>query len=438
MSVTKTSNVSVPEKLYAYRLYDTDPFVEGTFVQTKTALRSRTGDRLPKWRKIIKDGGNATTSFSAEWETREVYPTSLKHVAQYKFDARKGIKGIRGYIGHSDGQSGRDPKTATISSSFADNLARAKFYKKINEARNQFSGTIFLGELRETLHMLRRPAAGLSDLIKGYLGNVKQRKRSHPKTWTKSLGDLWLENAFGWQPLINDIKDAAKAIQRLNEKRDSKIISAGGFDAKDSTSTLPSKDKGATEYFTGLSGDRGLWLTCNATLYERCIVRYKGRLDAQVRTQGWDNWDLFGFRSEDFIPAAWELLPWSFLADYFSNIGDCLSSICVSTQGLAYVNRTEIKKTYYSGKLACAGDFPSTNMNWGGNFTFVSVTGSPGGFNLTRRTVVRSANTGISYPTLQFNAGLNSGQLANIAALLATSRALHPQNPRPLYRLPGM
>jgi len=437
MSVTRTSNVSIPERLTTWRQFDTSPLTPSVFTEVKTALRSKTGERLPKWRKVIKEGGNATTPFSAVWETREVYPTSLSHVAQYKFDTRKGIRGVIGYAGHSDGQGGRDPKTATISSSFADNLARAKFYKKVNEARNQFSGTIFLGELRETLHMLRRPAAGLTDLIKGYLGDVRKRKRSHPKTWTKAIGDLWLENAFGWQPLINDIKDAAKAIERLNEKRESKIISAGGFDAKDSTSSLPTRDKGATEYFVGNTGDSGMWFYCNANWYERCIVRYKGRLDAQVRTQGWDNWDLFGFRTEDFIPAAWELLPWSFLADYFSNIGDCLSSICVSTQGLKYVNRTEIKTTYYSGKLSAIGP-TGNNMNWGSNFTFVSMTGSPGGFNLTRRTIVRAANSGISYPTLQFNAGLNSGQLANIAALLASSRALHPQNPRPLYRLPGM
>ena len=437
MSVTRTSNVSVPERLYCWKQFDNVPLAKDTFVESKVALRSRTGERLPKWRKVIKEGGNATTALSAEWETREVYPTSLMHTAQYKFGVLQGLRGLQGYIGHSDGQGGRNPITATISSSFADNLARAKFYKKVNEARNQFSGTIFLGELRETLHMLRRPAAGLTDLIHGYLGGVKKLKRSQPKMWTKAIGDLWLENAFGWNPLINDIKDAAKAISRLNEKRESKIISAGGFDMKDSTSSLPARDKGSIEYFSGTSGGKGLWLRCNANCYERCIVRYKGRLDAQVRTQGWDNWDLFGFRTEDFIPAAWELLPWSFLADYFSNIGDCLSSICVNTQGLKYVNRTEIKTTYYSGKLSCDGA-SANNMDWGGNFTFTSLTGSPGGFNLTRRTVVRAANTGISYPTLQFNVGLNDGQLANIAALLASSRALHPQNPRPLHRLPGM
>lgn len=435
MSVTRTSNVSIPERVTGALYYDTVGSNSASVTATKVTLRSRTGERLPKWRQIINSGGNATTPLSAVWETRECDLTNLVQINQYKFDARKQYRELKGYIGHFDNQGGRDPKVAVISSAFADNLARAKFYQKINQARNQFSGSIFLGELRETLHMLRRPAAGLTDLIKGYLGDVKKRKRSHPKTWTKAIGDLWLENAFGWQPLINDMKDAAEALRRLNEKRASKIISAGGFDAKDSTSSLPARDRG-TIYFAGLSGDRGFWITCDAHLYERCIVRYKGRLDAQVTTTNWDNWDLFGFRSVDFIPAAWELLPWSFLADYFSNIGDCLSSICVSTQGLKYVNRTEIKKTYYSGKLF-VDPFDSHHFN-PANWTFVSLTGSLGKFSLSRRTVVRSANSGISYPTLQFNVGLNSGQLANIAALLATSRALHPQNPRPLYRLPGM
>jgi hypothetical protein len=230
------------------------------------------------------------------------------------------------------------------------------------------------------------------------------------------------------------MKDAAKALQRLNEKRNSKIISAGGLDKKDSTSALPARDRG-TIYYIGHAGGVGRWFYCDAQAYELCTVRYKGRFDAQVETTKWDNWDLFGFTPKDFIPAAWELLPWSFLADYFTNIGDILSSVTVSTTGLAYVNRTEIKHTYYRGAIS-HDPFHPNNMS--ANFTLTSCIGGQGSFNLTRRAVVRSPGSGISYPTLQFNVELNPGQLANVAALLATSRALHPQNPRPLHRLPGM
>jgi hypothetical protein len=113
-----------------------------------------------------------------------------------------------------------------------------------------------------------------------------------------------------------------------------------------------------------------------------------------------------------------------------------LNAVVTSTRGLAYVNRTEIKRAVYAGQLKF--DNLGNNMDWGGNFTFFSSSGSPGGFNLTRRTVVRSPNTGISYPTLEVNLSLNDGQLLNVAALLGASRLLHPQNPRPLRRLPGM
>jgi hypothetical protein len=384
---------------------------------------------------VIESGGNATTAFSATWDSIDCTSSFCEHVARYNLDpTRFGKRWSEGFLAVNNGQADRTPKDPTISSTTADNRARAAFYKRVSNARQALSGLVVLGELRETLHMLRHPARGLTDLVNGYFGKVQKRARSHPKTWTKALSDIWLEQSFGWKPFINDIRDAAEALSRFREKRSSKIISASGTDAKDSTSSLSAHDRNNPSSVFQYAG--GIWFYADAHLYERVIVRYKGRLDAQTTTTQWDNWALFGFSPEQFIPTAWELLPWSFLADYFTNIGDCLNAVVTSTRGLAYVNRTEIKRAVYAGQLKF--DNLGNNMDWGGNFTFFSSSGSPGGFNLTRRTVVRSPNTGISYPTLEVNLSLNDGQLLNVAALLGASRLLHPQNPRPLRRLPGM
>jgi hypothetical protein len=82
--------------------------------------------------------------------------------------------------------------------------------------------------------------------------------------------------------------------------------------------------------------------TVASTVIEKRMIRYKGAVIAQVKGPSWQNDDLFGFNPQNFIPAAWELLPWSFLADYFTNIGDILTASIVSTKHLAYTNRTEI------------------------------------------------------------------------------------------------
>lgn len=50
---------------------------------------------------------------------------------------------------------------------------------------------------------------------------------------------------------------------------------------------------------------------------------------------------------ENFIPAVWNVLPFSFLADYFVNIGDCLSAGGVSTRNLRVLNlTTRVKRKF--------------------------------------------------------------------------------------------
>jgi hypothetical protein len=313
------------------------------------------------------------------------------------------------------------------STSFADNLARANFYKRLREVSIQMSGGTFLGELRETLRMLRRPAAALYSSADGYLSALNKRKRGSPKHWAKSIGGLWLEHSFGWMPLVNDINDAIKAYERaiseqLNRK---KIISAGAKMKYDRSSALGPLGLGSGEYL--------IQLTCrcdvDARLYEEHTVRYKGAVRAQVETTRWDNFKLFGFTTEDIIPTAWELLPWSFLADYFTNIGDILTSVTTSTSDVAYVNRSIITKTEHFARYRL-NPARTANIESAGRTVLLS-SGRDAEVLLTRKDVTRSAGTGIQPPTFQMSLGLSDKQLMNVAALLTQARALHPQNPRP-------
>jgi len=148
-----------------------------------------------------------------------------------------------------------------------------------------------------------------------------------------------------------------------------------------------------------------------------------------------DNWNLFGFQPSEFLPTAWELLPWSFLADYFSNIGDCLTAWSTVTDKVevAYINRTIVQKTVFHG--ACVEDVAGTDSrNSGWKRTLGIVTG--GSSDTTRKVVQRGIGQGNPpLPTFQLNTNLGAGQLANIAALLGQANALHGQRaPRNWHR----
>jgi hypothetical protein len=312
-------------------------------------------------------------------------------------------------------------------STFVDNLARASFYKKVRAIHTQFEGYIFAGELLETLHMLRNPLVGIRSLSKDFLDTLRKRKRANPKKWLNDVGSAWLEQSFGWNPLLNDVSDAIKAYRRLMKPVKTYKISAGALKSYDAT-----KLNGSI-YWPGVvvQYDGGNYYhTVASTVIEKRMIRYKGAVIAQVKGPSWQNDDLFGFNPQNFIPAAWELLPWSFLADYFTNIGDILTASIVSTKHLAYTNRTEIVIVQkFGGHKINKGNAP------GAGWVYRGDSGSYRTHTLKKKTVNRSTNVDVPLPTLQLNFDLTAGQLANIDALLSQANALHPQhNPRNWHR----
>lgn len=398
-----------------------------TLTKVFVATRSRTGQRLPHYRRVIQEGGNATTPLSATWDTVS-YSRGLTNLTIWYASnpSEKWTEKVEGDVVLRNGRYDRVPLNPTQDTSYADNQARAKFYKKLRQIRTSFSAPTFLGELRETLHMLRRPAAALWSNADGYLSALKKRKRESPRHWTKSISGLWLEHSFGWLPLLRDIEEAYKAYNRIGETKRRMLVSASFKAEYDRSRDVVNLGENAS----GIYFDHSRYY-CDARLYEEVIVRYRGAVDAQVGTTEWDNMDLFGLNPKEFIPTAWELLPWSFLVDYFTNIGDILEASVVDTSNVAYVNRSVICRTrsFSAGDVKLDG--PASIKTYSSS-ALGTYSGSFGAFELTRKTVLRSAGVGISLPRFQFDFDLSRGQLGNIAALLGSARALHPQNPRPL------
>ena len=436
MTITKVNTVSFPVKSEGRAWAPPDSsnwFVSINAIENVT--RTRTGQALPKWRSIIEAGGNATTPMTAVLCSAD-YSRTSEHDDwcqwRYNVDGRIHTRNNRGdtFLRNNVNDPGVfssslfSPKFDSV---FVDNLARASFYKKLRAIHTQFEGYIFAGELLETLRMLLNPLQGVRSLSKDFLDTLRKRKRANPKKWLNDAGSAWLEQSFGWNPLINDCKDAVKAYRRLMKPVKTYKISAGAQKWYDAT-----KLNGSI-YWPGVVAqyDGGNYYhTVSSMVIEQRIIRYKGAVVAQVKGPSWQNDDLFGFNPQNFIPAAWELLPWSFLADYFSNIGDILTASIVSTKHLAYTNRTEVVRIRKFGNHKLVpGSAP------GANWTFKASSGSSRFHELNKKTVNRSTDVDVPLPTLQLNFDLTGGQLANIDALLSQANALHPQhNPRNWHR----
>jgi len=370
------------------------------------------GPNVQGWRQRIARGESATTTLSgtrAYWIIEPglintcvydpIYPVGLQYVELF-------------YSGEFVGTS-VPSEPAFLSETKANNEALSSLVRRARSIQTQFMGGVFLGELSEALKMIRHPAAALRRGLDDYLGSVKERTRrlkNNPRR--KVAADTWLEYSFGWSPLIRDIEDGRKAIKDLRKRQPQLVRVEGSYVDQTSSSPIQVIDSsGAT--FWG-------W---NAYGVGSVIVKYYGAVYARMGRPSSDSLRAVGFSWNNFIPTAWELIPYSFLVDYFTNIGEILSAGSFSTSNFAWLNKTVIKETRtyrISNYLRTAP--PSSPA--GKVVTFVH---RPCKTVAVKRRVSRAPYSGSLIPTLEFQIpGIGSLKWLNLAALGARHRSLTP------------
>jgi len=445
MSYTKNSDIVFPNvgregNVASYNPTSVVYQPSGTFTTIRTVQRRLTGNRLPNWREKIEKGENATTDLSAVHEELEYNFIRPQTPVFERWLFSDGVtywcrvKSGDWWVRNQDHVVLVEQPSPELDITFVDNLARAAFYSRLKSETRKFQGLVFLGELGETLHMLRRPAFGLQKLVKDFVDTLKKRKRSAPKQWKKNIGEIWLEQSFGWNPLIADSRDAVSAYKALTDpsRQHSTRISVGRAKYFDTTASLPATEKPGYKW-------QSIYPIQNRNVAgrktERVTIRYRAAVRPQVEAPTWGtNMSLFGFSPQEFVPALWELLPWSFLIDYFTNVGELLDSHTTVVPEITYVNKTQIVETWKQLlRIFEKSDVGKPGTGWihaGADY------GSPGNVRTYRKSVTRSASTGISPPTFQMNFSLTDGQLLNVAALLSQVGAdLHPQSkPRTWHR----
>lgn len=132
-------------------------------------------------------------------------------------------------------------------------------------------------------------------------------KRPSANWYSAKAGSYWLELQYGWKPLVNDIVALVGSLKsgipslRLNAVRDIK-----------EHHSLPQGT------FSSLSNGS---LKTTGSLYSGCRVR----ADVSVKSPALAQLDSLGLVNPYSL--AWELLPFSFVIDWFIPIGNCLKAI---------------------------------------------------------------------------------------------------------------
>lgn len=128
-----------------------------------------------------------------------------------------------------------------------------------------------------------------------------------------------------------------------------------------------------------------------------------------------------GFSLRSFVPTIWELIPYSFLVDYFSNLGDLVTSTAVFRNDFVYVVSTDWRELH---DVAC-----NIRRSLHNNNTGIIDHGESISLGHWEHRVVsmQRFNVGSLTPSFRFECPLlGSKKWLNIAALLRTARSLQP------------
>jgi hypothetical protein len=300
---------------------------------------------------------------------------------------------------------GSDPDISQPTMQSARNQAIAKLYETLQGFESSAQAGEDLGEISQTAKLLRSPAKPARDFLTGLLDKhqriLQPLQRSSGlkpvNAVAKGLADLTLEYRFGIKPLINTVASITVGLQNRDYLAHYYPFQCTG---KDMSSDGSSDSLGAGN---AALVTRSRVVTTNS-------VRYSGVWGVQSSLNKRAVDDVASLRWKDVIPTVWNLIPYSFLIDYVTNIGDILNGISVPYSGVRWcVESTRSERV-------------TTNVVEGWNLDFspafeLKTQWKPGTTVLTETAFSRNAVGGLPIPTLEFSLP-KGNQWLNIGALI--------------------
>jgi len=319
----------------------------------------------------------------------------------------RGYYGVHPYVVNGTWQIWGQPYIPTFlpnSAAWSDNDTIRlinKLAEKINDS--DFNPAVMLGTMNQTLDLIadrtKKIAKSIAYLRKGNLAKSLEAVTGHRRQSSKgkTAGQLMLEIQYGWRPLINDVYEGATWLAAKLQK------------------PMVHRVSRRLQRVVPLATDNG---TAAGRLFSKAELKVSKQIIGYL-TEGKADTSL-----NLYSPAtlAWELLPWSFVIDWFIPIGEYLDSRGAASQ----LNGTFVQTEFRD--VICSGWRPSPNGNVYSIFkSFLDLTG--GNPYIREFTMTRSISTSLDVPKPSFK-GLSKAasweHCANAVALLLSSKKDNP------------
>jgi len=401
--------VTLPERHYYQTLFRTFNKFSGLVESVNSSVSNletttiTKGGPIKDYKLRISLGEEATTSL---FVSSKVYQTDDVFVAGYH-GHEPSFPGLDYAWSEARGMPDFLPGLSVdgVSVSKADTAALTKLSSRINDAYTSFQTGVFVGELKETVHLVRHPLQALQHGLIGHLKLVVKRAKRirHGRVMAKMVTQSWLEFQYGVRPLLADIDNGAEALSEfvidpLN--REFKTVTAHGDDeaAADKSNVLCTTASGYANAYA------------NVIARNKATVKYLVCLGVtpSVRSCAFGK---LGITFSSFVPTLWELIPYSFVVDYFSNVGNVIQGLANISASRRWAVRWVITESQEEAK----------NFSLGKSVNPAILQVCSGGYSSVKtRTISRVPYLGTFVPDLRFEVpGLASLKWANLAALTA-------------------
>lgn len=367
------------------------------------------GTTNPIWKESCASGEDATTGLSGQEctvistpghiETDGFVNNNPNLPANRRHAYSKGDFEVDIYRGYG-----------TNGNSVAPALKRAdsQFYAEAHNTIAALEGGELLGELAKTVKEIKLLASQGAHLLLDWKRTMKRFRRIPAKYKAGMVSDAYLRWKFGWDPLVKDVQALAGGL-----KEDFfEIIPISAFGK---STTCDVKDLIPFNPTNIITSYKSFVVT------EESTVKYKAGI--RVKRYGLGGFvERIGLSPRNFAPTLYNLLPWTYMIDYFTNLGTMVEAISFDRARVSWCNRT-IRKSSIVTVVSGIGYKQSTSFE-----NFIYKPGFPivvpSTVKWTTKTVTRSADRP-ELPSLNFklpNFQKTGGQIqgVNIAAVLSS------------------
>lgn len=207
----------------------------------------------------------------------------------------------------------------------------------------------FAAEFHKTRDLVRGAGERFEWRQNKILDLIKKRRRSRTPTYrelSKEFSDMWLEYRYGWRIVAYDISSAHAAIESLKSKARTIIRSTA---VESDTDDSVAQTNGLVSFLGVLDGR----VHYNAQRTVRAGVGVEVLLDTPVNA--------------DLLVTAHELTPWSFVLDWFFNVGENFAAFSPFAAGSVKWGWYSIEDTYTTeAEVSSQRYFDEAGLSGGG------------------------------------------------------------------------